>query len=79
MMPIISKIGAKVVASRISLVINKVLTPYQHKFIKMRSIYNNNLATMVGIDYTKKTIEDVAILMSTQKLPGDLKMLEYNH
>ena len=47
------RIIAKVVASRLSPMLNKMLMPHQHGLIKGRSIYDNILAAMVGIDYAK--------------------------
>ena len=52
-MRVIYKIGAKVVAFRLSPVLDKVIPPHQHGFIKGRSIYDNILASMVGMDYAK--------------------------
>ena len=61
-MPIIYKIMAKVVANRLSPILNKVIMPQQHDFIEGKLIYDNILAAMIGIDYAKLT-NQVCILL----------------
>ena len=41
----------QIVANRLAPVLNRILTPHQHGFIKGRSIYDNILVAMVVIDY----------------------------
>ena len=53
MMLVIYKIAAKLVTNRLSPNLNKVIILHQHGFIKGRSIYENILAAMIGIDYAK--------------------------
>ena len=55
MMPVIFKIAARVVANRLSLILNKIFTPHQHGFIKGRSIHDNILAAIIEIEYAKLT------------------------
>ena len=62
MMPVIYKITPKVAAFRLSSVLDKVITPHQHGFIKGRSIYDNILGAMIGIDYAKLTNQECILV-----------------
>ena len=62
MISFIYKIATKVVANRLSPILNKIITPHQHGFIKGRSIYDNILAAMIGIDYAKLTNQECILL-----------------
>ena len=62
MMPVIYKIATKVVAFRLSPILDKVITPHQHGFIKGRSIYDNILVAMIGIDYAKLMHQECILL-----------------
>ena len=62
MVLIIYNIAPKVVAFRLSPILDKVVTPHQHNFIKGKSIYDNILATMIGIDYAKLTHQECILL-----------------
>ena len=53
MTTVMYKIFAKVVANRLAPILNWILSPHQHGFIKGISIYDNILAAMVGIDYAQ--------------------------
>ena len=62
MMLVIYKIVAKAMANKLSPVLNSIITPHQHGFIKGRSIYDNILAAMIGIDYAKLTNQECILL-----------------
>ena len=63
MMPITYKTATKVVANRLSPIFNKIITPHQHGFIKGgKSIYDNILAAMIGIDYANLTNQECIVL-----------------
>ena len=51
MMTVVYKLMAKMIAMRMSLALAEVVSPHQHGFIKGRSIYDNILAAMVGLEY----------------------------
>ena len=51
----IYNIISKVLANRLAQVLNKILIPHQHNFIKERSFYDNILANVVDIDNNKST------------------------
>ena len=53
MMIVVYKIIAKVIATRLVPILNKILTPHQHGFIKGRSIYDNTLVAMVRMEYAE--------------------------
>ena len=61
-MIVLYKIKAKVIATRLSPILGKVVTLHQHGFIKGRSIYDNILAAMVGIDYAKLSNQECVLL-----------------
>ena len=62
MMTIMYKIVAKVVANRLAPLLNRILTPHQHGFIKGRSIFYNILAAMAGIDYAQISMQECVLL-----------------
>lgn len=51
MMTMIYKIVAKVLANRLSLILDKVISPHQHGFIKGWSIFYNILTALIGMEY----------------------------
>ena len=62
MMIVMYRIVAKVIANRLAPVLNQIPTPHQHGFIKGRSIYDNILAAMVGIDYAQLSMQEGLLL-----------------
>ena len=61
MMSVTYKITAKVIALRLTPALDRVITP-QHGFIKKRSIYDNILAAIVGIEYARCTKQECILL-----------------
>ena len=62
-MTVAYKILAKFIALRLSpIILDKVVTPHLHGFIKGRSIYDNILAAMVGIEYADQTKQECILL-----------------
>ena len=53
MMPVVYKIAAKTLASRLMPILHPGITPHQHGFIKGRPIFDNILSALVGIDYAQ--------------------------
>ena len=53
MLKVIYKLMAKMIAIRMTPALVEVVSPHQHGFIKGRSIYDNILATMVGMEYAQ--------------------------
>ena len=62
MMMVLYKIFAKAIAPWLSLVTSKVMTPNEHGFAKGRSIYDNVLAALIGIDYAKLSKQECILL-----------------
>ena len=50
-MPVIYKIIAKAIALRLAPLLDKIITPHQHGFIKGKFIFDNILAAMIGMKY----------------------------
>ena len=61
-MLVIYKIAVKVVANMLSLILKSIMTPHYHGFVKGRSINDNILAAMIGIDYAKLTNQECFLL-----------------
>ncbi len=59
MMTVVYKILAKLIAERMAPVLANIISPHQHGFIKGRSIYDNILAAMIGMEYAKFKKQDV--------------------
>ena len=62
MMRVMDKIVARVVADKFTLILNKVLNPHEHSFIKGRSIYDKSLVAMVGIDCAQMSRQECILL-----------------
>ena len=58
MMTVIYKLMAKMLAMRMTLTLVEIVSPHQHGFIKGRSIYDNILAAMVGMEYAQFKIQE---------------------
>ena len=55
MLMTIYKLMAKIIATRLSLLLVALVSPHQHGFIKGSNIYENILTTMVGLEYAQFT------------------------
>ena len=53
---------AKMIAMQMTPVLNSVVSPYQHGFIKGRNIYDNILTAMVGMEYAQFTKQECVLL-----------------
>ena len=53
MMRVLYKLMEKMLAIRMTPIFAEVVSPHQHGFIKGKSIYDNILAAMVGMEYAK--------------------------
>ena len=62
MMTAIYKLMAKMLAIRITPTLAEVVSPHQHGFIKGRSIYDNILAAMVGMEYAQFKKQECILL-----------------
>ena len=62
MMKYLFKTIANVIASRLLLILGNIVTPHSCRIIKGRSIYDNILATIIGIDYAKLTKKGCILL-----------------
>ena len=62
MMTVVYRVLAKLIAERMAPVLAKVISPHQHGFIKGRSIYDNILAAMIGIEYAKFKKQECILL-----------------
>ena len=58
MLTTIYKLVAKMIATRMSLVLGDIVTPHQHGFIKGRSIYENILIAMARMEYVQFTKQE---------------------
>jgi len=61
-MSVIYKIVAKVMALRLVPFLQKHVTPHQHAFIKGRSIFDNILAALIGVEYAKLSKQQYVLL-----------------
>ena len=62
MLTTIYKLLAKMIATRMSPILNSIVSQHQHRFIKGRSIYDNILTTMVGMEYGQFTKQECVLL-----------------
>ena len=62
MLTTIYKLMAKMIATRISPILGTIVMPHQDGFIKGRSIYDNILAAMVGMEYAQFTKQECILL-----------------
>ena len=62
MLTTIYKLLAKMIATRMSPMLNSIVSQHQHGFIKGRSIYDNILTTMVGMEYAQFTKQECVLL-----------------
>ena len=62
MLTTICKLMAKMIATRMAPILNSIVSPHQHGFIKGRSIYDNILVAMVGIEYAQFTKQECILL-----------------
>ena len=62
MLTTIYKLMAKMIAMRILPILGAIVMPHQHRFIKGRSIYDNILAIMLGMEYVQFTKHECILL-----------------
>ena len=62
MMSVIYKLMAKMIALRMTPSLAEIVSPHQHGFIKERSIYDNILVVMLGMEYTQFTKQECILL-----------------
>ena len=62
MLTTIYKLLAKMITMRMSLILNSIVSPHQHGFIKGRSIYDNIIMAMVGMEYVQFTKHKCVLL-----------------
>lgn len=66
MLTVLYKIAAKAIALRIMPFLQRGVSPHQHGFIKGRSIYDNILAAMVGVDFARLSNQNCLLLQLDQ-------------
>ena len=62
MLTTIYKLLAKMITTRMTPILNSIVSPHQHEFIKGRSIYDNILTAMVGMEYAQFTKQECILL-----------------
>ena len=62
MLTTIYKLLAKMIAMNMAPILNSIVSPHQHGFIKGRSVYDNILAAMVGMEYAQFTKQECIII-----------------
>ena len=62
MLTTIYKLMAKMIATRMTPILNRNVSPHQHSFIKGRSMYDNILTAMVRMEYAQFTKQECILL-----------------
>ena len=62
MMTVIYKLMAKMIAIRMMPSLSDIVSPHRHGFIKGRSVYDNILAIMVGMEYAQFEKQEYILL-----------------
>ena len=62
MLTTIYKLLAKMIANKMSPILNSIVSQHQHGFIKGRSIYDNILTAMVGMEYAQFSKQECVLL-----------------
>ena len=62
MLTTIYKLLAKMIKMRMTPILNSIVSPHQHGFIKGRNIYDNILMAMVGMEYAQFTKQECVLL-----------------
>ena len=62
MLATIYKLLAKIIAVRILPILEAIVLPHQHGFIRGTGIYDNIMAAMVGMEYAQLTKQECILL-----------------
>ena len=62
MLTTIYKLMAKMIATRMTPILNNIVSPHQHGLIKGRSVYDNILTAMVGMEYAQFNKQECILL-----------------